>query len=256
MAAQPEVRRASRKPSSPCSRRRRCRASARSAASSCRSRTAPASATRRSTRRPRRSLAKAAQAPELAGLFSSFQVNVPQLYADIDRTKARQLGVAGDRRVRDDADLSRLALCQRLQQVRPHLLGARAGRRAVPRPRRRHRPAQGALGHRRDGAAVGAAEGEAERRAGARHALQRLPRRRHQWRRRARLLVRPGAGRGRAHRRRDAAEGLRLRMDRTDLSGNPRRQLGDLGLPARDPAGVPGARRAVREPDPAARRSS
>ncbi|MET4698700.1 multidrug efflux pump [Constrictibacter sp. MBR-5] len=39
-------------------------------------------------------LAKARTAPELAGLFSSYQVNVPQLYADIDRTKARQLGVA------------------------------------------------------------------------------------------------------------------------------------------------------------------
>ncbi|HEX4510014.1 MAG TPA: efflux RND transporter permease subunit, partial [Burkholderiaceae bacterium] len=38
-------------------------------------------------------MAKAYQAPELAGLYSSFQVNVPQLYADIDRTKARQLGV-------------------------------------------------------------------------------------------------------------------------------------------------------------------
>ncbi len=38
-------------------------------------------------------MAKAYQAPELAGMFSSFQVNVPQLYADIDRTKARQLGV-------------------------------------------------------------------------------------------------------------------------------------------------------------------
>jgi len=39
-------------------------------------------------------MAKAGAAPELAGMFSSFQVNVPQLYADIDRTKARQLGVA------------------------------------------------------------------------------------------------------------------------------------------------------------------
>ena len=39
-------------------------------------------------------MAKAYQAPELAGLFSSWQVNTPQLYADIDRTKARQLGVA------------------------------------------------------------------------------------------------------------------------------------------------------------------
>ena len=38
-------------------------------------------------------MAKAYQAPELAGMYSSFQVNVPQLYADIDRTKAQQLGV-------------------------------------------------------------------------------------------------------------------------------------------------------------------
>ncbi|WP_088347075.1 MULTISPECIES: efflux RND transporter permease subunit [Rhodomicrobium] len=38
-------------------------------------------------------LAKAATAPEITGLFSSFQVNVPQLFADVDRTRARQLGV-------------------------------------------------------------------------------------------------------------------------------------------------------------------
>ncbi|WP_262298058.1 efflux RND transporter permease subunit [Microvirga sesbaniae] len=38
-------------------------------------------------------LAKAAAAPELAGLFSSYSINVPQLYADVDRSKARQLGV-------------------------------------------------------------------------------------------------------------------------------------------------------------------
>src|SRR5437764_2207662 len=39
-------------------------------------------------------MTKAYQTPELAGLFSSFQLNVPQLFADIDRTKARQLGVS------------------------------------------------------------------------------------------------------------------------------------------------------------------
>ncbi|MGH6762125.1 MAG: efflux RND transporter permease subunit [Phyllobacterium sp.] len=39
-------------------------------------------------------LAKAYQAPELAGLFSGFQINVPQLYADLDRAKAEQLGVS------------------------------------------------------------------------------------------------------------------------------------------------------------------
>jgi multidrug efflux pump len=38
-------------------------------------------------------IAKAYQTPELAGIFSGYQVNVPQLYADIDRVKARQLGV-------------------------------------------------------------------------------------------------------------------------------------------------------------------
>jgi multidrug efflux pump len=36
---------------------------------------------------------KARQAPELAGVFSSYEINVPQLYADLDRTKAMQLGV-------------------------------------------------------------------------------------------------------------------------------------------------------------------
>src|SRR5262245_2343668 len=39
-------------------------------------------------------LAKARKTPELARLWTSLQVNVPQLYADIDRTKARQLGVS------------------------------------------------------------------------------------------------------------------------------------------------------------------
>ncbi|WP_280154115.1 multidrug efflux RND transporter permease subunit [Piscinibacter sp. XHJ-5] len=39
-------------------------------------------------------MAKASKTPELAGMFTSWQVNVPQVFADIDRTKARQLGVA------------------------------------------------------------------------------------------------------------------------------------------------------------------
>ncbi|HZV99237.1 MAG TPA: efflux RND transporter permease subunit [Methylophilaceae bacterium] len=39
-------------------------------------------------------MAKAQKAPELAGLFSSYQISVPQLYADVDRTYAQQLGVS------------------------------------------------------------------------------------------------------------------------------------------------------------------
>jgi len=37
---------------------------------------------------------KAFQTPGLAGVFSSFQINVPQLYADVDRAKAKRMSVA------------------------------------------------------------------------------------------------------------------------------------------------------------------
>ncbi|MFJ5296647.1 efflux RND transporter permease subunit [Pseudomonas sp. NPDC088368] len=37
--------------------------------------------------------ARARKAPELAGVFTGFQINVPQIYADIDRDKAKQLNV-------------------------------------------------------------------------------------------------------------------------------------------------------------------
>jgi len=39
-------------------------------------------------------LAKASEAPELAGLYSGYQIGVPQLFADLDRSKAEQLGVS------------------------------------------------------------------------------------------------------------------------------------------------------------------
>jgi hydrophobe/amphiphile efflux-1 (HAE1) family protein len=38
-------------------------------------------------------LGKAYQTPQLAGLFSSFQINVPQLYADVDRDKVKRQGL-------------------------------------------------------------------------------------------------------------------------------------------------------------------
>lgn len=38
-------------------------------------------------------IGKAYQTPELSGVFSSYKINVPQLYADLDRTKAAQLGI-------------------------------------------------------------------------------------------------------------------------------------------------------------------
>jgi multidrug efflux pump len=38
-------------------------------------------------------MAKAMAAPELIGQFTTYQVNVPQIFADVDRTRTRQLGV-------------------------------------------------------------------------------------------------------------------------------------------------------------------
>ena len=38
-------------------------------------------------------MGQAYAAPELTGVFSSYQINVPQLYAKLDRTKAKQLGL-------------------------------------------------------------------------------------------------------------------------------------------------------------------
>ena len=39
-------------------------------------------------------LMQAWQSPEMAGVFSSYQINVPQLFADVDRAKAKQMGVS------------------------------------------------------------------------------------------------------------------------------------------------------------------
>jgi multidrug efflux pump len=39
-------------------------------------------------------LARAYQTPQLAGMFSSYQINVPQLYADVDREKVKRQGIS------------------------------------------------------------------------------------------------------------------------------------------------------------------
>ena len=82
---------------------------------------------------------------------------MPQLYADIDRAKARQLGVP----VTDVFDTMQIYLgslyvndFNKFGRTYPVRVQADA---QVPRARRGHRPAQGALGSGRDGAAVGAA---------------------------------------------------------------------------------------------------
>jgi multidrug efflux pump len=214
------------------------------AASSCRSRTAAASATPRSTA-AKAFMAAAGKAPELGPMFSSYQINVPQLDADLDRTKAKQHGRFGDRRLRHHADLPRLALRERLQPLRPHLPGSRPGRRAVPRQAGRHRQLKT---RNNKGEMVPLSSCSRCARPSARNGVRYngFTRRRHQWRPGpASLRRRPG---GDAEDRSPKPCRAASSFEWTDLTyqkilaGNA-----GLGLPAQRAAGVPGAGRAVRE---------
>ena len=71
-------------------------------------------------------------------VFTPFTANTPQLFVDIDRVKAQKLGVPMSDGHRHAPDLPRLGLRQRLQHVRPHLPGHRAGRPPFRDERRRH----------------------------------------------------------------------------------------------------------------------
>ena len=243
----------SRTRSSPSSRRRRCTAWAPPAASSSTSRTGLArlrGARRRDQGVPREGVPDArARRPllELPG----------ERAAALRRRRPHQGAPARrgrDRCVRHDADLPGQPVRQRLQQVRPHLLGARTGRRAVPGARRGRRAAKGALQRGRDGAALGADGGETElpdRSARCATTASSPPT--------STAALRRASPPGQAQDaiERVAAEtlppGIELRMDRDHVPGDPRRQLGGVGLPDRHPARVPGARRALREPGAAAR---
>ncbi len=74
--------------------------------------------------------------PNLAGVFSTFTVNVPQLDADIDRVKAKSQGVPLQNLFETMQIYLGSLYVNDFNLFRPHLSGGRAGRRAVPRSRR------------------------------------------------------------------------------------------------------------------------
>jgi multidrug efflux pump subunit AcrB len=174
------------------------RARARWVASSCRSRTAVPSATTALNDAVQAFMKKAAKAPELGPTFTSYQINVPQLKVDLDRDKAKQLGVS----VTDVFNTMQIFLgsqyvndFNRFGRVLP---GACAGRRTVPRAPGRHRSAEDAQRRRRDDSAVVAGEGEDHLSARNPWCATTATRRRHQRRSGTGLFVRAGAGRRRA----------------------------------------------------------
>ena len=150
-----------------------------------------------------------------------------QRAADSGRRRSRareELRRGADRRLRDAAGLSRLALRERLQSLRADLSGQRAGRVGVPSAARADPPSRDAQRERRDGAAGIAGDGVAQLRARSGDALQRLSGRRDQRRSRARIQLGAGAGRDRRRPAHGAAAGHDLRVDRAGVSGTARGQ--------------------------------
>ena len=182
---------------------------------------------------------------------SSFRPGVPQLYVDIDRVKVKTLDVPLTRGVRHAADVPGLGLCERLQQVRPHLPGARAGRARVPRSSRDDIERLEVRNARGQMIPLGSvAEGRAIVRSADHSPLQPVPvgadpRRAGAGRQLGRGARAHGADRrGRSCR----LDGLRLdRRCRSRRSGSAAQAIVVFAL--RRAAGVPGAGRAVRKLD-------
>ena len=84
-----------------------------------------------STRRPRARSSAYAQ--------TLWRANVPQLYVDVDREKAKKARRADRRHLRALSATLGNVLRQRLQQVRPHLAGADVGGARLPHAARRRR---------------------------------------------------------------------------------------------------------------------
>ena len=87
----------------------------------------------------RKFLAAARQRPELGNLFTSFDPNYPQVKVELDREKARTLGVPDQRGVPGDVGGAGRQLRQRLQPLRPPLPRLRPGGGRLPPEARGHR---------------------------------------------------------------------------------------------------------------------
>ena len=194
------------------------------------------------------------QTPGLVQVFTLFNTATPQVYADIDRTKAEMLGVPITRFFDTLSTYHGLDLRQRFQHPGADLPGDRAGRQPVPALGSRCREPAHPLGLGRHGAARRGRELPGNHRPVPCAALQPVPGRRGAGRNAAGLLHRPGDRRNGKNRRREPAVGFRLRVDRDRAAGEGRRQYrGDRVQPCGG-VRVPAAGRSVRERAVAARR--
>ncbi|MGY3075517.1 preprotein translocase subunit SecF [Bradyrhizobium sp. LM6.10] len=178
---------------------------------------------------------------------SSFRSSVPQFNVEIDRIKTQDAARHDGPGVRGAVDLSRLVLCQPVQQVRPRVPGLYAGRSCVPPHRARHRQLAGAQLERRHDPDRHRRHDHAGHRPLADQSLQSLSLLDRHRPAGAGLLLGPVAEADGGDRGQDAAAGHRLRMDRDVLSGEGCLQPDLLGVRARHAAGLSRPRRPIRE---------
>ena len=86
-----------------------------------------------------------ARIPMFGQVNTLWRANVPQLYVETDREKAKSAGRAARRALQHARRDARHVLRQRLQQVRPHLAGADVGGARLPQAPGRRRRGLGAL---------------------------------------------------------------------------------------------------------------
>ncbi len=91
-------------------------------------------------------IAKANADPLLMNIATFWRAGTPQLYVDVDREKAKALGVSIDDAFATLVGDARQLLRQRLQQIRPHLAGADVGASRLQDASRRHRQHPRAFG--------------------------------------------------------------------------------------------------------------
>ena len=120
-------------------------------------------------------MAAARKRPEIGRIGTLYRASVPQVYADIDRSKVLKVGRADRRRQHHARRAARQLLRERLQPVRPRLQGLRAGRAGVPDGPEAVRPVLRAQREGRHGAARHARVDAADDRARVHQPLQPVP---------------------------------------------------------------------------------
>lgn len=143
------------RPTSMPSTRRRSPGSATPRASSSRSRVSTGAPPEEIAAVARGVINAAQSAPELTGVFTTYSASTPQIRPWSSTATAPRPWGRHPRHLRRPADRDGQQERQQLQHVRPHLDGARAGRRHRPPHRRRRQPGARALVERHAGAVAG-----------------------------------------------------------------------------------------------------